>query len=229
MPDAIVKSAILPGLPAVLSRSEALILSAEKGEKLDADARRDCVAYLTVVRPDLSNMELSRFFQCSEGLIRRDKETNRKRMAEDLGADDITLVINDIRRTYETVSLELQKSLKDCANGTMTKLNHLKLQMEFQAKYIESLQSLGFLPKNLGNLTKTQFIFKAHVAKGGGVNTVAVNDRADLKTIEAEEFRQLPASIESEEDKLIRSTLEAEFTDAPQGERPNGPPSTDDF
>jgi hypothetical protein len=222
-------SKILPNAPAVLSHSEILVLSAEKGEKLEADARRDAVAYLTVVRPDLSNMDLSRLFQCGESLIRRDKETNRKRMAEELGSDDISLVITDIRRTYETVSMELQKSLKECANGTMTKLNHLKTQMEFQSKYVEALQSLGFLPKNLGNLTKTQFIFKAHVAKGGGVNTTSVGSKEDLKIIEAEEFKQLPAATESEEDKIIRAALEAEFSGVPQGEKPNGTPSADEL
>ena len=225
MPDALLASQILPNIPAVPSHCELLILSAEHGEKLEAEPRRDAIAYLTVVRPDLSNMDLSRLFHCSETLIRKDKDANRKRMAEDLGNDDISLVINDIRRTYETVSTELQRSLKECANGTMTKLNHLKTQMEFQSKYVEALQSLGFLPKNLGNLTKTQFIFKAHVAKGGGVNTVAVSDKADLKIIEAEEFKQLPAAIESDEDKGIRAALEAEFTEVPQGEKPNGTPS----
>jgi len=222
-------SQILPDVPAIPSRCEQFILAAERGEKLESEARRDAVAYLTVVRPDLSNMDLSRLFGCVESLIRRDKETNRKRMAEELGNDDISLVINDIRRTYETVSLELQKSLKKCADGTMTKLNHLKTQMEFQSKYVEALQSLGFLPKNLGNLTKTQFIFKAHVAKGGGVNTTVVNSTDDLKVIEAEEFKQLPAATESEEDRIIRASLEAEFTEAPQGERPNGTPSADEL
>lgn len=216
------ESKILPDVPAVPSRSEILVLAAEKGEKLEADARRDAVAYLTVVRPDLSNMDMARLFQCSEGLIRRDKESNRKRMAEELSNDDISLVINDIRRTYETVSTELAKSLKACANGTMTKLNHLKTQMEFQQKYVESLQSLGFLPKNLGNLTKTEFIFKAHVAKGGGVNTVVVSDMNALKTIEAEEFKQLPAATESQEDVDVRAALENEFMEVPRGANVNG-------
>jgi hypothetical protein len=227
MPDT--PSTVLPNLPAIPSRSETLVLAAERGEKLESEARRDAVAYLTAVRPDLSNMDLSRLFQCSEGLIRRDKESNRKRMAEELSSDDISLVINDIRRTYETVSTELQKSLKECVNGSKTKLDHLVVQMKFQKDYVEALQSLGFLPKNLGNLTKTQFIFKAHVAKGGGVNTVVVNDKADLKTIEAEEFKQLPAMTESTEDKSIRAALEAEFTEVPQGEKPNGTPSADEL
>src|ERR1700688_2162923 len=106
MPDALLASQILPNIPAVPSHCELLILSAEHGEKLEAEPRRDAIAYLTVVRPDLSNMDLSRLFHCSETLIRKDKDANRKRMAEDLGNDDISLVINDIRRTYETVSTE---------------------------------------------------------------------------------------------------------------------------
>lgn len=221
MPDKEV-SAILPNLPTIPSYSETLVLSAERGDKLEAEARRDALAYLTVVRPDLNNIELARLFQCSEGLIRRDKDTNRKRMADELSSDDISLVINDIRRNYEMINVELAKSLKKCADGTMTKLNHLKAQMDMQAKYIESLQSLGFLPKNLGNLTKTEFIFKAHVAKGGGVNTVSVKDKKDLTAIEDAEFKMLPAATESDEDRTIRRTLEQEFADVPQGENPSG-------
>jgi hypothetical protein len=227
MPDTVSKSTILPNLPAVPSRSETLVLAAEHGEKLEVGARRDALAYLTVVRPDLSNIDLARLFDVSEGMIRKDKDFNRKRMAEELGSDDISLVINDIRRTYEVISTELQKSLKECSNGTMTKLNHLKTQMEFQMKYVEALQSLGFLPKNLGNLTKTQFIFKAHVAKGGGVSTVAVEDRDALKTIEAQEYKQLPVATETTEETRIRAQLEAEFAEVPQKVSPNGATSTD--
>lgn len=220
MPEVVSK--ILPECPAIPSRSEILILAAEHGEKLESEPRRDAIAYLTVVRPDMSNMDMSRLFQCSESLIRKDKDINRKRVADELSSDDISLVISDIRRTYETVSIQLAKSLKQCADGTMTKLNHLKTQMEFQQKYVEALQSLGFLPKNLGNLTKTEFVFKAHVAKGGGVNTVVLKDRKELQTIEAEEFRMLPAATESDEDKAVRASLEAEFAETPQEVKPDG-------
>lgn len=227
------KSAILPIMNPFPTRSESLVLRAEGmlnlgGEdRLQPDDRRDALAYLMGVRPDLNGVELARVFKVSEKQIRLDKDIIRKRMSEEITKDDISLVVSDIRRTYERFGTELAKSTKACEYGTNTKLAHLKAEMDYQLSVVEALQSLGYYPKNLGNLTKTEFIFKAHVAKGGGVNTVPVETQEELKIIEAQEVKLLPGAFESDEDKAIRAQFDADFSDAPKELKapPNGSPS----
>jgi hypothetical protein len=214
------KSEILPDLNPVPSRSESLVLRAEgmlKGEaedKLPSADRQDALLYLMSVRPDLSNIELGRLFKVNEKTIRNDKEAIRKRLSDEMGDKDIGLVISDLVRGHERLMTELAKSTAKCEYGTNTKLAHLKFEQEANFKIVEVLQSLGVYPKNLGSLTKTEFIFKAHVAKGGGVNTVPVTTRSELKTIEAAEYKQLPGAYETDEDKALRAELEAQFSDA---------------
>ena len=227
-----VKSLVLPVLNPFPTRSEQLVLRAEGmlnlggEEKLPAADRQDALAYLMAVRPDMSNVDLGRFFRCNEKTIRIDKDIIRKRMSEEITKDDISLVVSDIRTAYERFATELAKSTQKCEYGTNTKLAHLKAEMDYRLSVVSALQSLGYYPKNLGNLTKTQFVFKAHVAKGGGVNTVPVETAEELKTIEAQEYKLLPGACESDEDKAIRAQFDADFADAPvEKKAPSGSPS----
>lgn len=226
-----VKSVYLAIINPFPTRSEQLVLRAEGmmnlggDDKLPAADRQDALAYLLGVRPDLSNIELSRLFKVNEKTIRNDKDTIRKRMSEEITDDDISFVVSDIRRTYERFSSELAKSTKACEYGTNTKLAHLKAEMDYQLSVVNALQSLGYYPKNLGNLTKTEFIFKAHVAKGGGVNTVAVESKRELEAIEATEAKMLPGAYESDADLAIRAEFDAQFSGVPLKDAPTGTPS----
>lgn len=221
MPDPI-KSDILLTINPLATRSEQLVLRAEAlakdgGEnRLTADERRDALAYLMGVRPDMSNYQLGVLFGVSEGQIRKDKEIVRKRMADEINADDISLVVTDLRRHYENCRIDLARSCKACNDGTAVKLAHIKALWDLDLQMTEALQSLGYLPKNLGNMTKQSFVYKAHVAKGGGVNTTQIADDKELKTIEAQEFKLLGATAESEEDAAIRANLEEQFSETPR-------------
>lgn len=229
------KSALLPVVNTFPTRSESLVLRAEalmnsgSDEKLEVEDRRDAVMYLMGVRPDLNNLELARIFKVNEKSIRTDKDLIRKRVAEEIvKGDDISLFVSDLRRGYERIKVELAKSTKKCEYGTNTWLAHTKFEWELEKEIIEALQGLGVLPKNLGNLTKTQFIFKAHVAKGGGVSVTPVESDEDLKTIEAEEVKLLPGAFESDEDRAIRAKFDVDFSDTPkdQSAEPTKPAST---
>jgi hypothetical protein len=215
-----VKSDLLPIISPFPTRSEALVLRAEGfyrlggDDALDSEERRDALAHLMFVRPDLSNVELGRYFKVTERTIRVDKEIIRKRMSEEVTDKDISVVVADLCRHHEYVMTELAKSTKACKAGTPSCLAHLKFQHEAAFKIIEALQSLGVYPKNLGNITKTEFVYKAHVAKGGGVSVSTIQNDAELKTIEAEEIKQLPGAFETDEDRSIRASLEAEYSDS---------------
>jgi hypothetical protein len=124
-------------------------------------------------------------------------------------AIDGNIVAQQLVASYEEFCKELAASTKETTPGTSNKLRHLTTAMEMRFKLIESLQSLGLLPKNIGNSTRTEFIFKAHAGQNGAVNTKAVS-RGELTEIETKERSE--QVYESEEDKAIVRQLEEEFT-----------------
>jgi hypothetical protein len=124
-------------------------------------------------------------------------------------AIDGSLVAQDLIQSFNEFCTQLDASCKETTNGTSNKLKHLQAKIDYKLKIIAALQSLGLLPRDLGSMTKTEFIFKAHVAKGGGVLTKSVTG-AELEEIEAKERSE--QVYESPEDKAITDALEAEFT-----------------
>lgn len=214
-----------------LTRSEELYAKAAAGEKLETDQRRDVIAYLMVVNPELTNSDMARLFGLSEGAIRKDKEIIRKRAADELSGEDVGLVIADIRRTYDRFVKDINAAMKLASAGTKTYLDYQKSLVDYQLKMIEALQSLGFYPKNLGILQKNQFVFKSVVAKDGSIDTRAIDEP---RTIEGKIDRRTTAKashiatavIDPEEDSL-RNALRDEFSDTPADPRALPAPSGD--
>lgn len=233
MSDSERKSELLPIINSFPTRSEILVLRAEElykqggDTRLDAEERRDAIQYLMLMRPDLNCVELGRYFKVTERVIRLDRDVIRKRVAEEVTDKDVSIVVSDLMRGHELLMTDLAKSKKKCTLGTPAYLNHLKFEQEAQFKVVELLQSLGVYPKNLGNLTKTEFVYKAHVAKGGGVNTTQIASEEELKTIEAQEVKMLPGAYETDEDRAIRESLATEFSDATVVKEPAAPAASD--
>jgi hypothetical protein len=214
-----------------LTESEELLLRAEDGEKLQVDDRRKAIAYLMGAKPDVGVMDMSRLFQVSEGMIRKDRDFIRKQISDDITKDDVGLVIGDIRRTFDRVIVEIEKSAQESKKGTAVYLAHKKAVLDYELKKVEALQSLGYYPKNLGTQTQTRFVFKSHVVeKTGAVNTLPVPEE-DIPTIEGELVnpnRLLPAvtltpvqQAEQDEAERIRAALEAEFKETPTAPNQN--------
>jgi hypothetical protein len=126
-------------------------------------------------------------------------------------AIDGSLVAQDLIQSFNEFCTQLDASCKETTNGTSNKLKHLQAKIDYKLKIIAALQSLGLLPRDLGSMTRTEFIFKAHVDKNGAVNTRPVS-AGELQEIEAKERRE--QVHESEEDKAIVAALEAEYTRA---------------
>ena len=224
---------LLPVVSPFPTRSEQLVLRAELlyrqgGEdKLEAEDRRDALTYLMLMRPDLTLLELGRIFKVNEKTIRTDKDLIRKRISEEITDKDVSIVVSDLMRGHELRMNDLAKSKKKCTLGTPAYLNHIRFEQEAAFKIVELLQSLGVYPKNLGNLTKTEFVYKAHVAKGGGVSTTQIASAEELKTIEAQEVKLLPGAYEYDEDKAIRGSLAAEFAETAPSKEPVTPAASE--
>lgn len=166
--------------------AENLLASLGKGEKLNTNDRRHCVAYLMATAP-VSNVELARMFDVSEGTIRADKKIIREERAKSIKQDDIALVIADINLCLEKQMADIEASKRRCKQGTRSYLDHCKAIFSMQVSAVQALQNLGFYPKNLGNMTVERFDWKATVAKDGAVSTVAAPEgiqEADFEVIE---------------------------------------------
>jgi hypothetical protein len=101
------------------------------------------------------------------------------------------------------------KSLAKVSPEEEILFNVVRSLQRIQRDLRNSLPLAGLLPKNLGNSTKTEFVFRAHMGKGGAINTTAVK-REDVNELESKEFADIP--VETAEDKVITDALEAEFT-----------------
>lgn len=173
-----------------------LISRANSGEKLNSVDRRHALAYLTETRPELSNRDMAAMFQVSERVIRMDKALYRERKAKHLKEDlskDLGLVIADIAMDFEQQVLDIEKSKAKAKLGSRSYLDHCKAVLEMRLSTVKAFQDIGYLPKNLGNMTVEKFEYKATVSKDGAVNTRPV-DMFDS-------------------DKNASDTLDAEFTD----------------
>jgi hypothetical protein len=201
----------------VLTKTEELYDKVKKGEKLDTDQRRDVISFLMATEPSMTNADMARLFNLSEGMIRKDKDIVRKRMAEDISKEDVGLVIGDIRRTYERFISDIQKVLSDkklCPPGTKVYLDYQKALVDYQLKIVEALQSLGHYPKNIGTMQQTKFIFKSTVSKDGSVSTEPLDPTKKFKTIEGKVPLALAAS--DPEDDALRRALEDEYGETPR-------------
>jgi hypothetical protein len=78
--------------------------------------------------------------------------------------------------------------IKSSSPGTNSRLAYLKALQQLEIDYVEQITKMGVLPKNVTSQTQTQYIFKAHVGKGGSVQTTPVNTK-QLQEIERAEAR----------------------------------------
>ncbi len=136
------------------------------------------------------------------------KYKTRNRMSES------EKLMRDVEVNYKTTRKMLLKSLENSNVGTGSYLQHLKALDDQFLKYAEFRREIGLLPKNVASQTATEYVFKAHVGKGGSVQTLPVNSKQlhDLERAEQREYDSHVAS--SSEDEAIRAQLEAEFGDS---------------
>ena len=78
---------------------------------------------------------------------------------------------------------------KECSPGTNSRLAYLKALQQLEIEYVEQITKMGVLPKNVASQTTTEYIFKAHVGKGGSVQTTPVN-KQQLHGIERAEEKE---------------------------------------
>jgi hypothetical protein len=123
--------------------------------------------------------------------------------------------IAKLDKTHKFVRLDILKALrgKECSPGTNSRLAYLKALQQLEIDYVEQITKMGVLPKNVASQTTTEYIFKAHVSKGGSVQTLPVNNK-QLHEMERAERRECKKGMaDSPEDEAIRAQFEAQYGD----------------
>lgn len=196
----------------------------DKRRKLTTEERRRVIAFLLSSQPDLSNVEMGTWFQVTEGCIRKDRSTIRKQMANDVKEDDIGMVIADLVWSAKRQIADLETSKAKANKGSMAFVQHCKAVIEIQQNTVKSLQTLGFYPKNLGNLSIDKFEYAAIVSADGSVETRPMNlfdDKAqeELRDRARKSLPAAPVIVDAEfvEDRKVEFAPAAtEQTNAPE-------------
>jgi hypothetical protein len=139
------------------------------------------------------------------------KRAYKKRMVKTEAEKAITQL--EVAHKYAKKDILAALKQKECSPGTNSRLAYLKALQQLEIDYVQQITAMGLLPKNVQAQTKTAYVFKAHVSKGGGV-TLAVNSKQQLLDItRAEEKEYRKGVANSPEDQAIRAQLEAEYGD----------------
>ena len=139
----------------------------------------------------------------------------KRKYKQRLSKTDAEKAITQLEVTHKYVKKDILAALeqKECCPGTNARLAYLKALQQLEIDYVEQITKMGVLPKNVTSQTTTAYMFKAHVSKGGGVQTVAVNSKqlSEMERVEDKEYRK--GLFDSAEDEAIRAQLDAEFGD----------------
>jgi|HubBroStandDraft_4_1064222.scaffolds.fasta_scaffold105948_1 hypothetical protein len=132
-----------------------------------------------------------------------------------LSKTDAEKAITQLQVMHRYIKKDILTALKskECNPGTNSRLAYLKALQQLEIDYVEQITKMGVLPKNVASQTQTQYIFKAHVGKGGSVQTTPVNTK-QLHEIERAEARECRKGMaDSPEDEAIRAQFEAQYGD----------------
>jgi len=196
-----------------LAHATQLITEAQaRTRRLNASERRLCVQFLQATQPDLTNAEMGEWFQVSERSIRLDKvwiRAQKAKFLKDELSKDLSLVIADIAMDFEKQVSDIEKSKGKCKLGTRPYVDHCNSIFDMRLKMVKAFQDIGYLPKNIGNMTVEKFEYKAVVAMDGSVNTRSADMFDSTKALDAE-IIDIPKALPSGEGNIEATQIEQE-------------------
>jgi hypothetical protein len=121
-------------------------------------------------------------------------------------------LVRDLDAGYKANRKLIIDSMKECSVGTNSYLSHVKALDKQLLDYAAFRREIGVLPKNIHAETSTEFVFKAHVSKGGNVRTVPVSTPAQMQELDRAEAREVKNGYsDSPEDEAIRAGFDEQF------------------
>lgn len=114
-------------------------------------------------------------------------------------------LVRQMKRDYKALMAQFDEAIKQCTVGTQTHTRLLEAKSKASERHRAELQKFGILPENLGAVTKTEFLYVAHVP------TVPAN-RAELDKLLGQQMQKACEGLNySPEDEAIREQLDQEF------------------
>ncbi len=139
----------------------------------------------------------------------------KRKYKQRLSKTDAEKAIKQLEVMHKYVKKDILDALKskECSPGTNSRLAYLKALQQLEIDYVDQITKMGVLPKNVASQTTTEYVFKAHVGKGGSVQTTAVNKQQlhDIERAEEKEYKK--GMADSPEDEAIRAQFEAQYGD----------------
>jgi len=176
--------------------AEKLYQNAAQGKRLRANERRHVLAYLDVTDPGRTHVELGKFFQVTEEVIRKDRQKVRKKLAIDLKDElDISSVMVDLENTFRHELRDMQVSKLQTPLGSEKRLRHSVAIVDTYLKVLKSYQEFGILPKNAAAVYKQSYNFITVL----GENQVLEAKEVDLLDKEMRKILTIPAEIQGNE------------------------------
>lgn len=148
-------------------QAELWMQDALSGLELTTEQRRHVVAWMMATGSHTA-AEMAVIFKVHERTIITDKSKIRELMAESIKAEDVGLILADIRLSFENAIRRVEKALKKAKPGTGTYLDYVRAIPDLQLQYMKAYQDLGYYPKNLGTIQVDKFEFKATVGLNAG-------------------------------------------------------------
>lgn len=183
----------------MIPNAEKIIERAQRGEKPSTADRRHALSFLILRGQTDTNAALGELFKVSERQVRLDKQWLREQKAKTIRNDDPGLVIADLMMSYEKEIRNVERSMAKCKLGSRVYLEHAKTLFKMQLEKIKAMQDLGYLPKNLGNMSVTKYEYSALVGKDGSVETRPVDlsfEDVEVLPAPASETLLLPTAAE---------------------------------
>jgi hypothetical protein len=141
----------------------------ESGSVLSDDRRRKCVRFLSTV--DIyTNEELSSLFNVTVDVIANDMSLIIHERNEVIGSIS---PVDFIAEYLENQKYAINKMKGEIEFGTLNSADKIKALEKYSialARLLESMQSLGALPKELGHLSVVEEKWVANITEGGLVN-----------------------------------------------------------
>lgn len=173
----------------------------EQGVALSEDRRRKCVRFLSTV--DIyTNEELSSLFNVPVEVIANDMATIIHERNEVIGAIS---PVDFISEYLENQKYAINKMKGEIEMDTLYGSEKIKALEKYSialARLLDSMQSLGALPKELGHLSVVEEKWVANIAEGGFVNVEQIKElpkKAHESNLERQQIQEGIISEEQEE------------------------------
>ncbi len=144
---------------------EKLFELAESGQVLTSKERRHCIMWVRMAHPELDNNDIANIFRVGVRTIYADLYRIRRSKTVEVKKEDIQFLVGDLKMSLERTLRDVEFSKRVAQKGSKTYLDHCKTAFELHIRYLQMLQDVGIVPKDLGTLTQNHWVLHSTVTK----------------------------------------------------------------